>query len=160
MPPRGRWQAITPKSGKEINVMITDSHINRQSPSPHSKHKVYTFAPDDAVVEFVRRMGSVSFVELVRFLDDLGFPATGDQAIVIDALNVVLWDGVSSAFVDLMADLRNAGRLHMTPTHFLVYLMDGGFLGYPIAKRPPVGGYRKPRWLPVVFSAPAQRRRS
>jgi hypothetical protein len=106
----------------------------------------------DAVVKFVGCQGGVSFVELASFLEGIGFPVRGDRELHIASMNVVLWSGISPEFVELVD--QTTGRLEVKPTSVLVYLLDGGMLSYPVAKQPPPGGYRRTRWLPVVFNAP------
>jgi hypothetical protein len=113
----------------------------------------------DLVVEFVGKRGpGVSFVEIERHLDGLGFPIDGHKALCT-AKNVVFWMGMSQPFVQLMQGLVASERLEMKPTIWLTYALDGALPSMPVAVRPPAGGYKKPRWSPVVFNLPDSRKR-
>ncbi len=104
---------------------------------------------DDAY-EYIRRQKHVTFVELGRFLERQGIEHKGDKEITYGHEQVVLWTGMSDAFVDLTKALRP--RTDITPTSFLVYLIDGSWPRYPLAKRIPKSGYKKPHWCPVTFN--------
>ena len=93
----------------------------------------------------------VSFAELVRALQDHA-DVRGSVAIVsANDPNMVLWMGVSQAFVDALADLFEQGRVHYARASLLTYIIDGAFPTLPVAKRPPKRGYKNPHWLPVCL---------
>ena len=115
----------------------------------------------DAIEAYVRAYDWVTFVELLRRLEPFA-EVRGSMALEI-APNVILWVGMSEAFVNAIEDLRQAKRLFAEPTVRLTYLIDGGGLKAPIAKRIPKGGYKKEHWLPVclrVKQDPIRRKRS
>lgn len=103
----------------------------------------------DRIEQYVRAYDWVTFAELENKIDGL----RGDLLLSIDPPNVVLWAGMSEAFIDALEILRRDRRVFPWPTVYLTYLIDGGLLKLPIAKRPPTGGkrYAKERWLPVCL---------
>ena len=112
-----------------------------------------------AVVEYVRSRDWVSFPELRGALEPY-FSVRGDSRLDI-ADNVTLWAGLSAEFADTIADLERAHRLFFHPASLMVYLVDGGVLNLPVAKRLPKGGYKSLHWLPVVLRTvpPMERKR-
>jgi len=102
----------------------------------------------ECIVRTVNNMGGgVTFAEIVNAI---GSEANGDRQLGRLDLNVVLWSGVSEAFVDAFTLAKS--RIYPVQTQFLVYAMDGALLNLPIAKqlnKP----YKKTHWLPVVFSS-------
>lgn len=110
-----------------------------------------TTAAADQAVDYIDRTGHVTFVELAQFAEaELGIDPRGDYCLEV-APNVILWAGCSPEFVDLVQAVRATGRIDINSTTPLVYMIDGSMLTFPLAKRPPKGGYRSPRWLPVVL---------
>lgn len=112
----------------------------------------------DQAADYVREMGGgVSFAQLRRFVEDsLGMDSRGEWALDV-GLNVVVWAGMSRAFLDFAMALRQTGRVEFTPTQPLVYLADGEFLTLPLAKNPPKKGYKEPHWAPVTIHPPKTR---
>jgi hypothetical protein len=96
---------------------------------------------------YVRRMDWVMSPELRTHIPGL----RGDIELSFEAVNGVLWAGMSQAFADALELLRSQGRVHVHGTSPLVYLIDGGMLRLPVAKRPPKGGYKQPHWVPVCL---------
>ncbi|MCC6315682.1 MAG: hypothetical protein IT337_16920 [Thermomicrobiales bacterium] len=115
-------------------------------------------------LEFVaERGGGVSLVEVQNFLRSEGIDTDGGlQSHFPDDSNVVIWAGMSEAFCDVLDVLLNHTDVRASTA--MVYLIDGGWLSLPMAKRPPKNGYKKPHWLPIVFwekgKAPGDRRKS
>ena len=106
----------------------------------------------EAIEKLVRDLDHVSFVEMGKQIE--GF--RGEYGIEMTP-NVFLWQGVSEIASEALIALAQAKRIHFEPVRRivgggmpLVYLVDGGFLALPLAKRLTPEGYRKPRWLPVV----------
>jgi hypothetical protein len=100
----------------------------------------------------VEKRGGVSYVEI---MNRIGEEAKGALASEVGAPNSNLfeWCGMSQALTDAMTLLLKDGKIERRPTSFLTYLVDGGGLTFPIAKRnPPAGGFKKPCWIPVVFN--------
>jgi hypothetical protein len=101
-----------------------------------------------AMLEYVRRFDYVSFVELQNALSSY-FETRGDVRILLGDTNIVLWDGVTEEFAEALETLRATKKLGITPASWLTYMMDGGCLKLPFAKRPPKNGYKDPHWAPV-----------
>lgn len=118
-------------------------------PSKRTRERRNEPITPDAIVEYVRDRGNhVTFVEM---MDHFGDAAKGDLAISLpDVPNVYLWAHLSEAFVAALEEARP--RLDIAPSIFLVYLIDGGVLSWPIAKRATKRGYKKPHWAPVTLS--------
>jgi hypothetical protein len=92
-----------------------------------------------------------SFVELSRIE---GFK--GEYAIY-NKFNMVLWDGVSHEAIEILDRMQELGEFHYEPASEMVYLIDGGMLNLPIAKR--TRRYAKPHWLPVTLKRGAAKSR-
>jgi hypothetical protein len=100
----------------------------------------------ERIVTAVRDIGGgVSFVEIVNAV---GEEANGDLQLGWPNLNVVLWFGVSEAFINAFALAKQ--QIYPHPSDFLVYMMDGAVPHIPVAKQLKKP-YKKPHWLPVVF---------
>lgn len=105
----------------------------------------------EACVEFIRVRDHVSFAELRDFLSSY-IPVAGEFLMEFtEHPNLCLWGAMTEEFVAVMRDLQATKQVVMEPSSVLVYLIDGGILKMPIAKRPRKGGYKKPHWLPTVF---------
>jgi hypothetical protein len=104
----------------------------------------------DEVREVMKR-GGVSFAELSRIE---GF--NGDLSLCHGTYNnIVFWVNMSREAIDAIHQIREEGDYEMTPTPFMVYLIDGMALDLPLVKRRT--NYKKPHWLPVAFN-PVKRR--
>jgi hypothetical protein len=98
---------------------------------------------------WIRTTDYVSFAELERWLSARGVDVAGDHTLEV-APNVIVWAGVSERFCGIFGQMR--GHLDLVPcSSIMVYVVDGKMLDLPIAKRPPRGGYAKPRWPPVTL---------
>jgi hypothetical protein len=109
----------------------------------------------DAVVEYVRANDWVSFPELQQRLG--AYLETGGDVCLELRTNLVVWAGMSQAFADLVQGLLAAGRLSLHPASVMTYLIDGGMLRLPLAKRD--REYRKPHWSPACLRVVPLRRR-
>jgi hypothetical protein len=104
-----------------------------------------------AVADYVRRTDHVSFVQIRRVLEQAGIPTKGSQALSLGDPNLILWAGVSDEFAAVVTELHAAKAIHPVSTSVLTYLAEGCMLSFPLAKRPPKGGYREEHWAPVLF---------
>lgn len=102
-----------------------------------------------AVIELIRVYDNVSFVELNRYLEP--FAEVGGEHGIRIAPNLTVWEGMSAELADLVRRLWSEARIHFHPCSSFSYMLDGGGLTLPVAKRPPKSGYRNLRWLPVVM---------
>lgn len=105
---------------------------------------------------YIAKTGTVSMVEIEAFCHKSGMDTKGKQAFGMADKNVWFWFGMSDAFADVMLELQARNEVAPKPTTILVYAIDGAAPKVPVASsRIPPGGYKKPRWLPVVFNVAA-----
>lgn len=104
---------------------------------------------EEAIVEYVRMYDWVTFVELQRQFEPY-CETRGDVALEAGP-NLILWAGLSPGFAAALESLLARRLLFAHPASLLTYFIDGGFLSLPVAKRPPPGGYKKPRWAPACL---------
>jgi len=101
----------------------------------------------EKILMYILNNGDATFIGLENYL---GESAKGNMTWeIID--NVTLWAGMSDDFIAAMMSLRKDELIEPSGTQLLVYLIDGGTLNLPIAKRPKSTGYKKEHWLPVIF---------
>jgi hypothetical protein len=105
----------------------------------------------DAILSIVFKFDWVSFAELPRRLTEIGHDDTRGNATIELPGDIILWAGYSMVMVDAICQLLEERRLFAHPASPLTYLVDGGMVTLPIAKQPPVGGYRTPHWLPCCL---------
>jgi len=106
----------------------------------------------DRILNILKDQGGSSIPEL---LEELGEEARGDLTLIYNGdPNQLLWINLSAEFVDAMTALQDAGRITGGLVGWPLCLVLGGGLSFPIAKQPGrKGGYKKPRWVPAVFTA-------
>jgi len=103
-------------------------------------------------LEFIRRRGEVTFLDLYFFLKDNGVPVDGDWAVAEpDDAAVFLWTGMSEAFLRVVLGLLDDGAIVVHPRAELAE--DGVMPDLPLAPETP----RRPGdttryWRPVVLA--------
>ena len=103
----------------------------------------------DKVIDRVQRYDWTTYVELGNLAaESVGAGTWAHQDI---NTNVVFWAGMSEEVATAIDEAFAEGYIHPHGSDSLVYMMDGGMLKLPLAKRPPKGGYKKEHWAPVVF---------
>jgi hypothetical protein len=103
------------------------------------------------VLAFVRDFKAASFTEIGTQLREFGIDPAGEFTLLYPGEpSIVLWTGVSEEFIAVLDELLGAKLVHYAPASPWVYLIDGGLLDLPLARRLPRDGYRKPHWLPIV----------
>jgi len=102
-------------------------------------------------ISLVRSKRAVSLAELERKLKNI-IPTGGDREIVLDGLNIVLWDNASPAFTEVAERILRLPETQIETCSTLIYLIDGRGLQLPVAKR--IRAYKRPRWLPICFTIP------
>jgi len=103
----------------------------------------------EGLLAYIGYYDHVSFAEISRKFKE---HVRGDQALYLRAgSNVILWINLNKAFCDAFSELEHARKIRLGACSWLVYLCDGIALRFPLAKRPPAKGYKKPHWLPVVM---------
>ena len=104
-----------------------------------------------AILDIVRRVDWVTFAELPRRLAEVGHVNTRGMSSLELPGNIVLWRGLSADLVDAIRSLLEAKEIFLHPVELFIYRVDGAVLPFPLARRPPRGGYRKPHWAPVCL---------
>ena len=108
------------------------------------QERVTTLSPQAArMLEYIEHNDTATFVELKGVY---GEGADGDYEISVRP-NVILWVGMSTDFLKALNALKD--KVGMSSASYLSYVIDGGMLKLPIAKRP--RDYKKPHWFPVCF---------
>ncbi len=108
------------------------------------------------IKEYIWKNNHVSYVELERFMDEIGYDYRGNYDILSPMCDhVVFWVGWSREAIDIMNELNTEELIHKEPAQFLVYLLDGGGLDMPIVKS--FRQYKQDHWLPVVFCKGAEK---
>ncbi|HUV51641.1 MAG TPA: hypothetical protein VMW64_01025 [Dehalococcoidia bacterium] len=79
-----------------------------------------------------------------------GERGTGDHALTLGT-NLIVWTGLSESLVTAILRLLEKREIHAHPVSWLTYLIDGGGLKLPLAKRPPKRGYTREHWAPLAF---------
>lgn len=106
---------------------------------------------EDAVVAYVRHNDWVTYVELenrfAAFCEVKGSYSVSPA----DDENTIIWANMAETWCKLLSKLRQEGRIFWHPSSAFVYMIDGGYLPLPIAKKPPKGGYKTLHWLPVCL---------
>jgi hypothetical protein len=89
---------------------------------------------------------------LVEIVNACGAEALGEFMLTFPGFeNAVLWTGVSEKFGQAWNLIRQ--QTTCSPSHWMVYMMDGGMLDLPIMKNNIRSlKFKKPTWCPVVLS--------
>ena len=116
------------------------------------------------LITYVRTHDYVTYAEMPNVLAPF-IPVEGDLAAEVSRVpNLVLWMGMSHAWVATLNELFAAGLLWREPCSTVCYLVDGAVLHLPLAKRPPPGGYATEHWAPscvrpIEYIAPSERQK-
>jgi len=65
--------------------------------------------------------------------------------------NIVIWDGISKKLINILGALKQKKKISTSPCSPLIYILDGVLVNLDIATK--LKKYKKPRWLPVTYSA-------
>jgi hypothetical protein len=104
-----------------------------------------------ALLRYIREQDYVTFAEMPRLLAPF-METKGQMAAEIQHVpNLILWLGMSPAWIETLNELFATGLLWRQPCSVLSYAVDGALLHLPVAKRPPKHGYATPHWGPVCF---------
>ena len=100
---------------------------------------------EEGIYAFILEFGNVSFVELCgRF-------GCGDFGIFVMP-NLIIWTRLPEEVAEILVKLKSEGKIKYTPCGYLLYVLDGLLLPYPIATRIPEVGFKTLTWLPVVIN--------
>ena len=103
------------------------------------------------LVEYIKIHDWVTMVEIQNFLKYHGVETEGDYWWGMEDMNLYFWVQMSGEFCDLMEAIRESQEIQIEAASPLTYLIDGGMLTLPLAKRPPKNGYKEEHWAPVCF---------
>lgn len=127
--------------------MITNSETDRLFDKPKEGLTLEDFKED--ICLYIRRYDWVSVAELKRRYDKEG---DGTHALTLDRHpNVLVYANLSELLTQALIELLKGGQIHAHPAHALTYMIDGGLMQLPLAKRISEQDYRKPHWLPLCF---------
>jgi len=102
-------------------------------------------------IKYIEKLDNVSFVELLKHLEDKGFDVRGELSILLNE-NLVIWIGMSREFVNIFQELKN--KCPIVACNKLIYLMDGASLPLKTINPNSIKNnykYKGDRWFPVVF---------
>ena len=104
----------------------------------------------DNLVEIIKTHGDVTFASLIHNLEKHHFE--GEETIYLSdpTNNLILWPNVSLELAQAITELLDEKTIKAEATSYIVYLIDGCHLRIPIAGKQK--SYKKPRWVPVVFT--------
>lgn len=104
-----------------------------------------------AVINLVNTKNNVSYVEIERLFDELGFDWRGEGDIVASKCeNIIFWSGWNKEALRVMNELLTEKLIDWEPCEWLIYFIDGKTLELPIVKKPRM--YKTTHWLPRVFT--------
>lgn len=111
---------------------------------------------DDAVEEYVRGLDWVSFADLQRQFDAY-MNTRGTFTSASDKYeNLIFWTGMSEEFCEIVTRLNREGRVRFEAGSWMSYMIDGGGLELPTARR--IRGYKERHWLPTFLRPPREHR--
>ena len=102
----------------------------------------------DDILAYIRDRGRVSFAELQRDIPRFTRP---NGYTLTDPRGAILWTNLSAGACESIRTLQADGAIQATTCGPWPYLIDGLTLRLPLAK--PGRTYKRPRWLPVTWSA-------
>jgi len=65
--------------------------------------------------------------------------------------NHILWQSRNQGIIEAVVELVRDKKIKMTSCGYMIYLIDGMMLNYPLVKRLQKTDYKKPHWLPVYM---------
>lgn len=103
------------------------------------------------ILDYVRKNNNVSFVEIEELFEKSDFSYKGEYSLnnIGGYENIIIWVGWNKEAISLINELMKEKKVYTTTCNVLVYLIDGKYLGYPIAKR--LYNYKKVHWAPTVI---------
>lgn len=103
------------------------------------------------IVDYIAEYQHTSFAEMMRIMESHGIEKKGDVVLSLPEFpNMILWGGISDEAADILQVVLVWPGIVLKPSSQLVYLIDGGLLRFPLAKR--LHNYKKPHWLPITLS--------
>ena len=96
-----------------------------------------------AILNLVCEKKSVSMIEIMRL------PGTEGEFTFEAFNNCIIWDSISQEGLEAISSLMWGNLIEPHGASVLIYLIDGGHLKLPLAKKE--RAYKHPHWLPIVF---------
>lgn len=104
-----------------------------------------------AVVEYLRRKGTVIFPDLQKDFAKW-LPPTGELGMALRSdPNVVLWAGMGKELTDLLADLISSRRVYVHSGSAEPYKQAGKTLPFPLVQKLEEERLPRPGWLPATL---------
>lgn len=100
------------------------------------------------------RFGRVTFNHVQYELNKLDKEVYGEESIILDDMNLLLWEGMSEELAETIRELHSKYQLFYIPCDELVYRIEGNVPSVEPARasKIPVDGYKHLHWLPVLLS--------
>ena len=105
-----------------------------------------------AIEAYIDQYRKATFAAVQRALEAY-IDVRGERSLTEDDPNAVMWLGMSDPLADAFLSLINTRRLHVRPTHWMVYLHDGCVPKLPLGKSRRRRPYAKPHWVPLMLLA-------
>lgn len=102
---------------------------------------------EDAIVEYVRDLDYVSFVELQDNFENY-MKTRGDRTIEVEK-NVIMWMGMSHELAEMIVNLEKAKRIYFHPGNAMSYMIDGSIPDMPVCQQH--REYKTPHWVPTTL---------
>ena len=99
----------------------------------------------DEIYTLIKERNHVTFIELSE-IDGV----KGDLVYGLIERNIIFWVNMSEEAIDAIQELLYEERVFFEPATQMTYLLDGGGLKLPIAKRKL--SYKSKRWLPLCLT--------
>lgn len=107
------------------------------------------------VYEYIKKQRGVSYVEIERFFDSIGYSYKGTAiccSIYTD--KVIFWQGWHKQAYSIISELLKEKKIHRSVAPPLLYLLDGKGLDLPIAKQGEnYTRIKRKCWLPCILTA-------
>jgi len=100
------------------------------------------------IVKIIKQVENVTFVEIEKYFEKIGFDYQGDILICKEHENIIVWDGWNAQAIGIIHELIDSKLISMKPTDDLLYFIDGKILTLPVYK----GDRPFKQWLPVEFN--------
>lgn len=105
-----------------------------------------------AIYSYCKKNPGMTYREIEDIFTAHGFSWEGDYLSTAEEDgNVIFWSGWNIAAYDIISEMVRSGNLIREPCDLLLYLTDGKMLTFPIVRKYPKGGYKRPHWLPCAF---------
>lgn len=106
----------------------------------------------NTILNFVKGKKYITFVDLEHLFKEHGIDYKGDYGLCSspEYEHILYWTGWNKEAIDLISSLGKEGLIYYSLGDNLSYLIDGGVLNLPIAKK--IYHYKTDHWLPVFIN--------